>query len=58
MRPDLLLMVGLGPIASTFLDSGDPFCTSHTVSMTNRKNCRYSDCQFSATFTANAEDAT
>ena len=32
-----------------FFDSGEPCCTSQTVAKMNRKNCRYSDCQFSAT---------
>jgi len=31
---------------------------SHTVRTMKRKNCRYSDCQFSATSTANWEDVT
>src|SRR5689334_6466439 len=37
------------PGLSSSLDSGEPFCSSHTVTKMNRKNCRYSDCQFSAT---------
>src|SRR4051794_24037185 len=42
-----------GPMACASLDSVDPRWTSHTVAKTYRKNCRYSDCQFSITSTAN-----
>jgi hypothetical protein len=40
------------------LDSGEPFCTSHTVRKMYRKNCRYSDCQFSATSTPKLAEVT
>src|SRR5215207_1088389 len=46
------------PTSSTGLDSVDPRCTNHTVASTNTKNCRYSDCQFSATSTANDDEVT
>ena len=54
---DLLIPIGLAALAPPMLlDSGEPRCTSHTVSMMNSRNCRYSDCQFSATSTAKVED--
>src|SRR5215208_4202105 len=46
------------PAWSTCLDSVDPFCTSHTLAITNTTNCRYSDCQFSITACPNEEDVT
>jgi hypothetical protein len=42
--------------APTGLDSGEPRCTSQTVATMNSRNCRYSDCQFSATSTAKSEE--
>src|SRR3954468_11824452 len=39
-------------------DSGEPRWNSQTVPNTERKNCKYSDCQFSATSTANDDDVT
>jgi hypothetical protein len=44
------------PTFSRSFDSGEPFCTSQTVSMMNRKNWRYSDCQFSATSAAKLDE--
>ena len=46
------------PTSSGFFDSVEPRCTSQTVTRIMRKNCRYSDCQFSATSTAKLEDVT
>jgi hypothetical protein len=43
---------------SSDFDSGEPFCSSHTVSRMKRKNCRYSDCQFSATSTPKLAEVT
>src|SRR5918999_3297213 len=44
------------PALWSSFDSGDPFCTSHTVAKMNRKNCRYSDCQFSITAWPNDDE--
>src|SRR6478752_7569096 len=44
------------PCLPSGLDSGEPFCTNQTVAKMYRKNCRYSDCQFSATSTPKLED--
>src|SRR5829696_2217644 len=44
------------PTWSSDLDSGEPFCSSQTVRKMNRKNCRYSDCQFSATSVAKLDE--
>src|SRR3954452_4364607 len=46
------------PMSSREVDSGEPFCTSQTVRKMKRKNCRYSDCQFSATSTPKLADVT
>ena len=46
------------PSLPSSFDSGEPRCTSQIVAAMYRKNCRYSDCQFSATSTANADDVT
>src|SRR5687768_15562578 len=46
------------PRFSISLDSGEPFCTSQTVSTMKSRNCRYSDCQFSETSTAKLEEVT
>jgi hypothetical protein len=43
------------PALCSSFDSGEPRWTSQTVAKRNRKNCRYSDCQFSATSTANRD---
>src|SRR5215208_2212588 len=46
------------PALSSSLDSGEPFWSSHTVVRMKRKNCRYSDCQFSITAWPKLEDTT
>jgi hypothetical protein len=38
------------------LDSGEPFCTNHTVNKIKRVNWRYSDCQFSVTACAKLDE--
>jgi hypothetical protein len=50
-RPTFWSRSDSAPTLSSSLDSGDPFCTSQTVRKMNRKNWRYSDCQFSSTST-------
>ena len=44
------------PALSSGLDSREPRWATQTVSTMNRKNRRYSDCQFSARSTANSEE--
>jgi hypothetical protein len=44
------------PLSPGLFDSGDPRCTSHTVPTTYSRNCRYSDCQFSATSVAKLDE--
>ena len=44
------------PSLPTSLDSGEPFCTNHTVKRMKSVNCRYSDCQFSVTAWAKLDD--
>ena len=46
------------PPWSSDFDSGEPFWSSHTVSRMKSVNCRYSDCQFSITAAAYAEEVT
>src|SRR5687767_14155443 len=46
------------PSSPTGLDSVEPSWISHTVRMMNKKNCRYSDCQFSMTSTPNVDEVT
>ena len=58
MRPDELPLVGVAPGLPGFLDSEDPRWTNHTVSRMYSVNCRYSDCQFSATSTAYCDEVT
>jgi hypothetical protein len=55
---DLLVGVGLAALLADRLDSVEPRCTSHTVPRMKSVNCRYSDCQFSMTSTAYADDVT
>jgi hypothetical protein len=45
-----------GPALCISFDSGEPRCSSQTVAKMYRKNCRYSDYQFSVTSTAKSED--
>jgi hypothetical protein len=56
VRAEELVGVGLRPDVLGLLRLRDPRWTSHTVPNAYRKNCRYSDCQFSATSTAKLED--
>ena len=46
------------PTSSTFLDSGEPFCTNQTVATMKSVNWRYSDCQFSITAWPKSADTT
>src|SRR5919107_5675140 len=57
-RPTFCSSSDSSPASSSFFDSGEPFCSSHTVKKMYRKNCRYSDCQFSATSAPKLADVT
>src|SRR5919112_4568186 len=56
--PTFCLRSDSRPASSSGLDSGDPCWTSPTVRKMYRKNCRYSDCQFSATSTPKLAEVT
>src|SRR3954453_18826790 len=57
-RPTFCCSSDSVPTSPGSFDSVEPRCTSQTVTRIMRKNCRYSDCQFSATSTAKLEDVT